>query len=55
MEVNFNISLDFGKNKRDEKNKSNGIVKNCNCKCEESNLEKCLDMAQKIIKTVKVK
>ena len=48
MEVNFSINLDLGKNKENKKN-------NC-CTCSSENtLEKWLDTAQKIIKTVKVK
>lgn len=54
MEVIFSINLDLAKNKRDEKNKNKCLTKNCNCD-EESGLEKCLDIAQKFIKMVKVK
>lgn len=49
MEVNFSINFDLGKNKENKKNNS------C-CACSSENtLEKWLDTAQKIIRTVKVK
>ncbi len=48
MEVNFSINLDLGKAK--------GIKSQSCCNCDkESNLEKWIDTAQKIIKMVKVK
>ena len=55
MEVTFSINLDLSKNKRDEKSKNNCITKSSNCGCGESNLEKCLDVPQKVIKMIKVK
>ena len=53
MEVTFSVNLDLSKSKKEEKSKNNCLMKNCNCG--ESNLEKCLDLAQKVIKMVKVK
>lgn len=54
MEVTFSVNLDLSKSRKDEKSKSS-LTKNCNCGCDESNLEKCLDVAQKFIKMIKVK
>ena len=55
MEVTFSVNLDLSKSRKDEKSKSSCLTKNCNCGCDESNLEKCLDVAQKFIKMIKVK
>ena len=54
MEVTFSVNLDLSKNKRDEKSHSNACNKISNC-LEVSNVEKWLDLAQKIVKSVKIK
>ena len=52
MEVTFSINFDLSKNKNEKSKNSSG----CGCCPDgESNLEKWLETAQKIVKSVKVK
>jgi|GEM_PF-6104829 len=54
MEVTFSVNLDLSKNKHNEKSHCNTCSKISNC-LEETNVEKWLDLAQKIVKSVKIK